>query len=181
MERLTRRNSIGVAFYPDFVPQKEDNGKFMRCLYALIDRLAIYEDAEEQGRLVVLPCKVGDTVYLKTIRKQMIIEGYSLLKCTDFSSLCYHCRCAEHDKTRRKGERVINVCPKCAFGEKCFQGFRLSDFNRTVFLTREDANTALTTSVEFTRLPESYTCPRCKNGEHTEDAKFCKICGLRIE
>lgn len=29
----------------------------------LIDRLAYYEDLEEQGRLIVLPCKVGDTVY----------------------------------------------------------------------------------------------------------------------
>ena len=28
-----------------------------------IDKLAAYEDAEEQGRLVILPCKVGDTVY----------------------------------------------------------------------------------------------------------------------
>lgn len=30
---------------------------------SVIDRLAAYEDAEEQGRLIVLPCKVGDTVY----------------------------------------------------------------------------------------------------------------------
>ena len=29
-----------------------------------IDRLAEYEDAEEQGLLVRLPCKVGDTVYV---------------------------------------------------------------------------------------------------------------------
>ena len=28
-----------------------------------IDRLAEYETAEEEGRLVVLPCKVGRTVY----------------------------------------------------------------------------------------------------------------------
>lgn len=27
-------------------------------------RLATYEDAEEQGRLVVLPCKVGVTIYI---------------------------------------------------------------------------------------------------------------------
>lgn len=27
------------------------------------ERLKYYEDMEEQGRLVVLPCKVGDTVY----------------------------------------------------------------------------------------------------------------------
>lgn len=29
----------------------------------IYDRLAYYEDLEEQGRLVVLPCKVGDTVW----------------------------------------------------------------------------------------------------------------------
>ena len=29
----------------------------------LIDKLAYYEDLEEQGRLIKLPCKVGDTVY----------------------------------------------------------------------------------------------------------------------
>ena len=31
----------------------------------LIDKLAYYEDLEEQGRLLKLPCKVGDTVYVK--------------------------------------------------------------------------------------------------------------------
>ena len=30
----------------------------------IIDKLAEYETAEEEGRLVVLPCKVGDTVYV---------------------------------------------------------------------------------------------------------------------
>lgn len=30
----------------------------------VIDKLAEYEDLEEQGRLVKLPCKVGDTVYV---------------------------------------------------------------------------------------------------------------------
>ena len=29
----------------------------------MLCRLAAYEDLEEQGRLIVLPCKVGDTVY----------------------------------------------------------------------------------------------------------------------
>ena len=29
----------------------------------VIDKLADYEDLEEQGRLIKLPCKVGDTVY----------------------------------------------------------------------------------------------------------------------
>lgn len=29
----------------------------------ILNRLADYEDAEEQGRLVILPCKEGDTIY----------------------------------------------------------------------------------------------------------------------
>lgn len=39
---------------------------FYRNLWAMTDlreRLKEYEDSEEQGRLIKLPCKVGDTVY----------------------------------------------------------------------------------------------------------------------
>ena len=31
---------------------------------AAIDKLAEYENAEEQGRLVILPCKVGETIFI---------------------------------------------------------------------------------------------------------------------
>lgn len=55
MERLTGRMSDGTACV---------NGSLTARAYReAIDRLAHYEDLEEQGRLVVLPCKVGDTVY----------------------------------------------------------------------------------------------------------------------
>lgn len=33
------------------------------CLYFLTERLAEYEDAEEQGLLVRLPCKIGEPIY----------------------------------------------------------------------------------------------------------------------
>jgi len=36
----------------------------------MIDKLAAYEDAEEQGRIVVLPYKVGDTLYCLDFRKK---------------------------------------------------------------------------------------------------------------
>lgn len=57
MNRLTKRNddgSVGISKcryynYEDF--QK------------IASKLADYEDAEEQGLLLKLPCKVGDTVY----------------------------------------------------------------------------------------------------------------------
>ena len=34
------------------------------CYEKIVKELAHYKDLEEQGRLVVLPCKVGDTVYV---------------------------------------------------------------------------------------------------------------------
>lgn len=51
MERLTRRDITGIPFCQD------------AGYLDMLNKLAAYEDAEEQGRLVVLPCKVGDIVY----------------------------------------------------------------------------------------------------------------------
>lgn len=70
MERLTKRyideddgsKSIGI-FNGCIVPEicfEEERG------YRVFEKLADYEDAEEQGLLVKLPCKVGDTVYVPT-------------------------------------------------------------------------------------------------------------------
>ena len=49
----------GRAFGPAFFPEERDYKDYADAL----ERLAQYEDAEEQGRLIVLPCKVGDVVY----------------------------------------------------------------------------------------------------------------------
>ena len=38
----------------------------------VIDKLAQYEELEEQGRLIKLPCKVGDTIY--GLHKAMVCE-----------------------------------------------------------------------------------------------------------
>lgn len=67
MERLTTRNSAGVAVLK--TPYQCE-----RCgeeIYRLadygngepIEKLAGLEDLQEQGRLLKLPCAVGDTVY----------------------------------------------------------------------------------------------------------------------
>lgn len=71
MERLTYRTELGVSIDKnedcptcsicrncDIPPRK--------CKYIsdALEKLADYEDLEEQGRLVKLPCKVGDTVYV---------------------------------------------------------------------------------------------------------------------
>ena len=62
MERLTQTsNSGGVAFTfgLDITCQPSEARKILN----LATKLKEYEDLEEQGRLIKLPCKVGDTVY----------------------------------------------------------------------------------------------------------------------
>ena len=50
MKRLTERTDQGIVRSDCYTKE-------------LLERLAEYEDLEEQGRLVKLPCKVGDKVY----------------------------------------------------------------------------------------------------------------------
>ena len=70
MERLTKRDfsritynerrSIMCSSYCDNCSQGAGNCKTVKNM---IKKLATYEDLEEQGLLVRLPCKVGDTMY----------------------------------------------------------------------------------------------------------------------
>lgn len=70
MERLTYRTELGVS-----IDKNEDCPTCSICwncdipprecqyISDALEKLAKYEDLEEQGRLVILPCKVGDTVW----------------------------------------------------------------------------------------------------------------------
>lgn len=60
MERLTKTYSNGTHGASDSLPCGENSYDYKNLL---IERLGKYEDLEEQGRLIKLPCKVGDTVY----------------------------------------------------------------------------------------------------------------------
>lgn len=135
MERLTER----------YVPNDEKNGisgikvfesenkiplvKVLsgEYLYPAIEKLATYEDLEEQGLLVRLPCKVGDTVYrVNAGAKQPIIP----MTVSEIHFLCY------------KNERTVrfDAIDKEYMGESCY---RLEDIGRIVFLTHEEAEKKL--------------------------------------
>lgn len=67
MERLTTRNSMGMEVYKN----PFECGRCGDTIWRLPDygnsspteKLADYEEAEEQGLLLRLPCKVGDTIW----------------------------------------------------------------------------------------------------------------------
>lgn len=66
MERLT-----GIISYCSFTYcDNEGKCKIENVCYdkQLYEKLKNYEDLEEQGRLIKLPCKVGDTVYVISSR-----------------------------------------------------------------------------------------------------------------
>lgn len=68
MKRLTKRNIHGVPYYPECFDKCAGKGPSIKCHccyfeHEIIIKLAGYEDLEEQGRLIKLPCKVGDKVY----------------------------------------------------------------------------------------------------------------------
>lgn len=87
-----------------------------------MQKLAYYEDLEEQGRLPKLPCKVEDILYGISMGK--IIT----LTVNEISIFCM------------KGEKIINV--KCQSNDE-FRNYVEGEFGKTVFLSKEEAKAAM--------------------------------------
>ena len=65
MERLTYRGSETMTEEDGWIRPSPEEGTVYSCYSTrkIIERLAEYEDLEEKGLLLRLPCKVGSTVY----------------------------------------------------------------------------------------------------------------------
>lgn len=122
MERLTYRTELGVSIDKnedcptcsicwncDIPPRK--------CKYIsdVLKKLADYEDLEKQGRLIKLPCKVGDTVY--------VIVGKNI-------------------SVQKIQRATIDSEGKIEFFTKR-RGFALFNIGKTVFLTKSEAQAKL--------------------------------------
>ena len=94
------------------------------CLYFLTERLAEYEDMEEQGLLLRLPCKVGDTVYdiSEFVERTPYAEMYE-----------FHADYIGIGKSD-DGRTVISI--------DCMD-YYMDDFGKIVFTSREEAEKAL--------------------------------------
>ena len=117
--RYTERVGKGVAIRQT---SKNDN----LSIWNAIDRLAELEDKIEQGNLIELPCKVGDTVY------------YVL----DYGSVKGECVCVEKGKVR-----AIEMRENYIWIEVLYDDFISKHPSRnigeTVFLAREEAEKRL--------------------------------------
>lgn len=93
------------------------NSEYIPLIDAL-NKLAEYEDAEEQGRLIKLPCALGDTVYAITADNSIV--EYDVVGITIEH---YRVQIELWSKTIIPMRRWVNS----------------EDFDKTVFLTREEA------------------------------------------
>lgn len=101
----------------------------------VIDRLAEYEIAEEEGRLLTLPCKPGNITYV-------IIPSY--ITCSKYGYVFdeYSCiRCEEYEK---ECDSHLEYC----IWENKYTSLRwiigsLERFGKTVFINREEAEKTL--------------------------------------
>ena len=81
MERLTEKQSSGYdlkAMNGEYCNRYCEQQRVETCnecvIYQAIQKLAKYEDLEEQGLLLRLPCKVGDKVYRYVEKKGCVLE-----------------------------------------------------------------------------------------------------------
>lgn len=80
------------------------------------NKLASYEDAEEQGLLVRLPCQVGDTIWDRDV------EPWTVISIERFSKKVTHLHCKSP---------ITRCWKRFSIGKR--------SIGRSIFLTREEA------------------------------------------
>lgn len=133
MERLTEKvygytqlKSCGNDFCKETCAKYDEERSCNNCpIQKSIEKLAEYEDLEEQGLLLKLPCKVGDTVYeVQQLRKR--IQPYKIVS--------IHISCSVLFSWELKDGKGIysNINGFCDYA-----------IGKTVFLTQEQAEQEL--------------------------------------
>lgn len=130
MERLTRKsNTSSMVWFVDHEMggvNREPCEMDSHHTRLAITKLAEYEDLEEQGKLLELPCAVGDTVYeIQELRKR--IQPYTVIA-------IHISNCGRlYGWELKDGKGVYSNV----------NGFSEYALGKTVFLTREEAESAL--------------------------------------
>ena len=133
MERLTYRGSETMTEEDGWIRPSSEEGTVYSCYSTrkIIERLAEYEDLEEQGLLLRLPCKVGDTVWDNDYGKPCAytITGFSFGTGEDYI-----------DEPVSLKE-VVYYCSD--YSGSITGSFAVSEIGKTVFLTQAGAGQEL--------------------------------------
>lgn len=135
MERLTFRTELGVS-----IDKEEDcptcsicwdcDISPRKCKYIsdVLKKLADYEDLEEQNRLIILPCKVGDKIFLDFAGFGKDIDKFTV---KDFHLDCF-----------KDGETIL-FCNYESNDRTLSGQIDVMEFGKTVFLTKSEAEAKL--------------------------------------
>lgn len=104
--------------------EKHFNGLEMAKLHSALMELKKYQEADKDGRIVVLPCKVGDRLYEVTGRKTISVYKIRAIRVELFGLFI------EWD--------IVE-----GFVWQSLSGINDGEIGKTVFLTREEAEKAL--------------------------------------
>lgn len=119
MERLTEREPywLGEEFWTSVKEPDEDE------IDKVYERLKYYEDLQEQGRLLELPCAVGDTVFeIDEFEKEITKRKVYCIEIDDYG---------------------VTVMVSEPGGYSPYTGRTIDDFGKTVFLSKKEAEKAL--------------------------------------
>lgn len=119
MERLTNSNKE--------IPTLVDNAEYWLKAYF---KLKDYEDLEEQGKLIKLPCKVGDTVYVNGVLGCGEAERYRVIR-------------VDYHSTLGTGKNEFYIEALLCTNPDSSIGFYDKWFGKTVFLTKSEAEAKL--------------------------------------
>lgn len=98
-------------------------------------KLKAYEDLEEHGRLIILPCKVGDIVYVNDILGCGEVERYKVIRVDYHSTLG-----TGRNEFYIEALLCTNPDKSIAFYDK---QFGKTVFGKTIFLTKSEAEARL--------------------------------------
>ena len=126
MERLTEKQSSGYdlkAMNGEWCNKYCEQQRVETCnecvIYQAIQKLAEYENAEEQGLLLRLPCPIDTTVYNITWWDDV------------------------QEKVKVDGKTFYRTVPKHKVSKSTFSLMNIYDFGKTVFLTQAEAEQKL--------------------------------------
>lgn len=129
-DSISDKEAVGCPYYQNTYGCCFENGElyWLKDVTELLEELKSYKDLEEQGLLVRLPCKVGDTVWDNDFGypKSYEIKAFSYGYCDSYV------------------EPDIDIEDQIIFYYENYSGsiagaFPMSEIGKTVFLTSEEA------------------------------------------
>nr|DAM22994.1 MAG TPA: Cytochrome c [Bacteriophage sp.] len=132
MERLTNREygENSCAVYTSYCDACHNSDCHCGLVEDMIEKLADYEGLEEHGRLIILPCKVGDTVYVNGVLGCGEVERYRVIR-------------VDYHSTLGTGRNEFYIEALLCADPDSSIAFYDKQFGKTVFLTKAEAEAKL--------------------------------------